>query len=127
MRRMFFCSFDQERERIKNYSEITKKVSAFSWCFFLSGCALGLQQEMDFKSFDSADSDGISEEKTPAGMVLHQEILQRNFFWRKYDRGKFSEGQYSDEICNDGIDNDGDTLVDCADNDCFFLGGLPTR
>lgn len=25
----------------------------------------------------------------------------------------------STEICNDGIDNDGDTMVDCADNDCI--------
>ena len=33
MRCMFFAPFDQERERIKNYRERTKKVSVFSWCF----------------------------------------------------------------------------------------------
>ena len=112
---MFFAPFDQERERIKNYSERIKKVSVFSWCLLLSGCALGLQQEIDFKSFDSADSDGISEENTTAG----NGSSSGNSSGGNTTGGNSGEGQYSDEICNDGIDNDGDTLVDCADNDCF--------
>ena len=98
--------FVKTSERVKKYYKSINTYSVLCCCLLITGCTLGLEQEIDLKEFDSADdafSGNNSNENNTGGS----------------SGGNSGESQYTDEICNDGIDNDGDSLIDCADNDCF--------
>lgn len=72
-------------------------IALISGSIFLQACTVGLDPKVGYEP-DVIDESAEEQAEEPAGEP---------------------STEVTPEDCNDGIDNDGDSLIDCADNDCF--------